>query len=55
MYLVDPDGLFVDYYGLTQTVDQMVTSIIVNKLKLEKIQSGSWLPAFPFKSPAQTL
>ena len=54
MYLVDPEGLFVDYYGQTQTVDQMSTSILLHKIKLEKIQNDSWLPSLPFnKSSTQ--
>ncbi|XP_043289432.1 protein SCO1 homolog, mitochondrial [Venturia canescens] len=55
MYLVDPDGLFVDYYGQTQTVEQMVSSIILNKIKLEKIKSGSWLPSLPFSDKSTAL
>ncbi|KAK2585373.1 hypothetical protein KPH14_010048 [Odynerus spinipes] len=31
IYLIDPEGLFVDYYGQTNTADQVVDSILLNK------------------------
>lgn len=54
IYLVDPDGLFVDYYGLTHTADQISQSVALNKLKYEKVQSDSVIPSLPFKSLLQT-
>lgn len=38
IYLVDPDGLFLDYYGQTHTADQIVNSVVINQKKYEKIQ-----------------
>ncbi|XP_029663646.1 protein SCO1 homolog, mitochondrial [Formica exsecta] len=51
IYLVDPEGLFVDYYGQTHDVDKIMTSILVNKLKYDQLQddSSSWLPSLPIK------
>ncbi|CAG5103763.1 Similar to SCO1: Protein SCO1 homolog [Cotesia congregata] len=45
MYLVDPDGIFVDYYGQTNTAEQVMGSILLHKAKLNKLKNeGSWLP-----------
>lgn len=51
IYLVDPEGMFVDYYGQTHDVDKVMTSILVNKLKYEQLKndSSSWLPSLPIK------
>ncbi|KMQ86183.1 protein sco1 mitochondrial-like protein [Lasius niger] len=52
IYLIDPEGLFVDYYGQTHDVDKIMTSILVNKLKYDQLQnesSSSWLPSLPIK------
>lgn len=51
IYLIDPEGLFVDYYGQTHDVEKMVTSILVNKLKYDQLKddSSSWLPSLPIK------
>lgn len=51
IYLIDPEGLFVDYYGQTHDVDKIVTSILVNKLKYDQLKddSSSWLPSLPIK------
>ncbi|GAB1867260.1 Protein SCO1 homolog, mitochondrial [Camponotus japonicus] len=51
LYLVDPEGMFVDYYGQTHDVDKIITSILVNKLKYEQLKkdSPSWLPSLPIK------
>lgn len=51
IYLVDPDGMFVDYYGQTHDVDKIVTSILVNKLKYDQLQgnSPSWKPYLSIK------
>lgn len=51
IYLIDPEGLFVDYYGQTHDVNKIVTSILVNKLKYEQLKddSSSWLPSLPMK------
>lgn len=39
MYLVDPDGQFVDYYGQTRNVTDIATSIRVNVLKYNQTNS----------------
>lgn len=45
MYLVDPDGIFVDYYGQTNTAEQVMGSILLHKAKLNKLKNeGSWFP-----------
>lgn len=51
IYLIDPEGLFVDYYGQTHDVEKVVTSILVNKLKYDQLKndSSSWLPSLPIK------
>lgn len=50
IYLVDPEGMFVDYYGQTHDVDKIITSILVNKLKYEQLKKDSpWLPSLPIK------
>lgn len=51
IYLVDPEGMFVDYYGQTHDVDKIMTSILVNKLKYDQLkeESSSWLPSLPIK------
>lgn len=51
IYLVDPEGMFVDYYGQTHDVDKIITSILINKLKYEQLKknSPSWLPSLPVK------
>ncbi|XP_043668826.1 protein SCO1 homolog, mitochondrial [Vespula pensylvanica] len=36
IYLIDPEGLFVDYYGQTHQVEQIVNSIIINKSKYDQ-------------------
>ncbi|XP_020282149.1 protein SCO1 homolog, mitochondrial [Pseudomyrmex gracilis] len=51
IYLIDPEGSFVDYYGQTHDVDKIVTSVIVNKLKYDQLKgdSYSWFPSLPVK------
>ncbi|OAD58577.1 hypothetical protein WN48_10989 [Eufriesea mexicana] len=51
IYLIDPDGLFVDYYGLTHTAEQVVHSVCINKIKYDKIKTDSWISSIPFKNP----
>ncbi|XP_031830141.1 synthesis of cytochrome c oxidase [Nomia melanderi] len=57
MYLIDPEGLFVDYYGQTHTADQIAYSIYLNKLKFNKLQQddSSWFPSLSFKRDPQPL
>nr|XP_012235593.1 PREDICTED: protein SCO1 homolog, mitochondrial [Linepithema humile] len=53
IYLVDPEGMFVDYYGQTHDAEKMMTSILVNKLKHDQLKnddsSSSWLPSLSIK------
>jgi len=42
MYLVDPDGEFVDYYGQNRNREQVTTSIAVNILKYDQLNKKAW-------------
>lgn len=42
MYLVNPDGEFVDYYGQSRDKDQVTDSILVNMTKWAQLQKKSW-------------
>lgn len=42
MYLVDPDGQFVDYYGQNISAIDTATSIKINMLKYAKMNARSW-------------
>ncbi|XP_054009543.1 protein SCO1 homolog, mitochondrial [Hylaeus anthracinus] len=53
IYLVDPDGLFVDYYGQTHTAEQISHSVYLNKTKFDVGKNDSWLPSLPFKNTLQ--
>lgn len=53
IYLVDPEGGFVDYFGQTHDADRIVSSVLLNKLKYEKMKGNSWLPAVNFKGLTQ--
>lgn len=43
MYLVDPDGEFVDYYGQTRDANQVADSIMLNMAKYNQANKKSWL------------
>ncbi|XP_015108861.1 protein SCO1 homolog, mitochondrial isoform X3 [Diachasma alloeum] len=50
IYLIDPDGMFVDYYGQTNSADQIVDSVLLHNAKLQRLKGeGSWLPTFSLK------
>ena len=42
MYLVNPDGEFVDYYGQNRDKDQCVSSILMNVAKWNSLNKKSW-------------
>lgn len=42
MYLVNPDGEFVDYYGQNRNRKEVTTSILMNILKWNKLNQKSW-------------
>lgn len=42
MYLVNPDGEFVDYYGQNRDKDQCVASILVNIAKWNSLNKKGW-------------
>lgn len=45
IYLVDPDGLFVDYYGQTHDVEGIANSVMLHKYKFDNLKRESWLPS----------
>uniref|UniRef100_A0A0C9RE52 Sco2_1 protein n=1 Tax=Fopius arisanus TaxID=64838 RepID=A0A0C9RE52_9HYME len=54
-YLIDPDGMFVDYYGQTNTPEQIVDSVLLHSIKLQKLKGESnWFPSWSLKG-AQTV
>lgn len=42
MYLVNPDGEFVDYYGQNKDKAQVVSSILLNIAKWNKLNKKTW-------------
>lgn len=42
MYLVDPNGQFVDYYGQNRDKEQVKNSIIINQAKYKQMNKKSW-------------
>ena len=42
MYLIDPEGQFVDYYGQTKTAEQVAASVMVNMAKYSKLTKGTF-------------
>lgn len=42
MYLVDPSGDFVDYYGQNRNREQVTNSILVNVMKYNKLTKNTW-------------
>lgn len=42
MYLVNPKGEFVDYYGQTRNSTEIADSIKINMVKYEQINKDTW-------------
>lgn len=42
IYLVNPEGEFVDYYGQNKNADQIKNSVLVNMAKWSSIHKKSW-------------
>ncbi|KAL3222692.1 hypothetical protein MRX96_000588 [Rhipicephalus microplus] len=42
MYLVDPDGEFVDYYGQNRTANQIASAMQLQDVKYKRAKGGSW-------------
>lgn len=42
MYLVNPNGEFVDYYGQTKDADMITDSVIVNMAIFDRINKTNW-------------
>lgn len=42
MYLVNPEGEFVDYYGQNRNAKEIANSIIFNIVKYNKLNNKSW-------------
>ncbi|XP_023247582.1 protein SCO2 homolog, mitochondrial-like [Copidosoma floridanum] len=44
IYLIDPDGAFVDYFGQTHNAESIVNSVLMSKLKYDRLNDdSSWL------------
>jgi len=39
-YLIDPDGNFVDYYGLNKTAEEVASSVKVHMMKFSQIKKS---------------
>lgn len=42
MYLINPDGEFVDYYGQLKSDEQVANGITLSVLKYEQLKKKSW-------------
>lgn len=43
MYLVNPEGEFVDYYGQVKTAEQITNGVALNIAKYEALKKRKWL------------
>lgn len=43
MYLINPDGEFVDYYGQTKTADMITNGVALSIVKYNKLKKKSWI------------
>lgn len=53
IYLVDPEGGFVDYYGQSHDAEKIVNSVMLNKMKYDKLKNEDWLPSISLKGIVQ--
>lgn len=42
MYLINPDGEFVDYYGQTKDAEMVSNAVLINMKKFDAAKRGSW-------------
>lgn len=42
IYLVNPEGEFVDYYGQNRDANAITDSVIVNMVKYDALHNKSW-------------
>lgn len=42
IYLMDPNGEFVDYFGQNRTVDEVVSAIRMQMIKYDKYKNPKW-------------
>lgn len=42
MYLINPDGEFVDYYGQTKNAEMVSNAVLINMKKFDAAKRGSW-------------
>lgn len=42
MYLLNPEGEFVDYYGQTRDAEMVTNAVLINMQKYERLKKGSW-------------
>ncbi|XP_014230837.1 protein SCO1 homolog, mitochondrial [Trichogramma pretiosum] len=53
IYLVDPEGGFVDYYGQTHDAHKIVDSVVLNKAKYDRLNRSEWFPSLEFNKITQ--
>ncbi len=43
IYLIDPEGSFVDYYGQTKSADEVNTAVLLQMAKYDQLKKKSFL------------